>query len=405
LRRDNPNVPSDLEQIPSLLNFMTANGTLSGNHFTPLISHTADDIVTSLTGVYGDRHGIPVANSYRVFDSNGHPSGSHGSFIYWTAKDSTDNLPVMVNENGKTAPAPWVSYTRAGCDFGAFSVANMEFETLPGDIGVVYGTSSPEFQSVSTALGLPNTPANQPAKQKPNTDWLGIAVHCAQGSPLCASGKPDALPDEPGPQGQPGPNQYVGFNALYGNINVAPAICQAASTHPCDASNHVKGLDGNVITDAYGQPGFPNIFNPTATQSLGYAATMLEAGIPVVYTYVALAHNRNPLPLDPVTNRPTPDFAFGPGETEYVNQLKGFETAFGQFFARLAAHGIDKTNTLFVISADENDHFVGGAPTPVGCDGVTTPCTYVYPNTTVRSVGELQSTIDSLLLTQPIRCC
>jgi hypothetical protein len=78
LRRDNPNVPSDLEQIPSLLNFMTANGTLSGNHFTPLISHTADDIVTSLTGVYGDRHGIPVANSYRVFDSNGHPSGSHG---------------------------------------------------------------------------------------------------------------------------------------------------------------------------------------------------------------------------------------------------------------------------------------------------------------------------------------
>src|SRR3984885_7778332 len=39
LRRDNPNVPSDLEQMPHLLNFLQENGTVSGNHFTPLISH------------------------------------------------------------------------------------------------------------------------------------------------------------------------------------------------------------------------------------------------------------------------------------------------------------------------------------------------------------------------------
>ena len=35
LRRDNPNVPSDLEQMPNLLNFMLNQGTVSGNHFTP----------------------------------------------------------------------------------------------------------------------------------------------------------------------------------------------------------------------------------------------------------------------------------------------------------------------------------------------------------------------------------
>ena len=143
------------------------------------------------------------------------------------------------------------------------------------------------------------------------------------------------MPDEPGPQGQPGPNQYVGFNALYGNINVAPAICQAASTHPCDAGNHVKDLDGNVITDAYGQPGFPNIFNPTATQSLGYAATMLEAGVQVVYAYIADAHD----------NRNGPG-TFGPGEAGYVAALKSYDTAFGQFFTRLSKDGIDKSNTL-----------------------------------------------------------
>src|SRR5262249_61120948 len=57
LRRDNPNVPSDLEQMPHLLNFLLDNGTVSGNHFTPLISHTAQDIVTSMTGLYGERFG------------------------------------------------------------------------------------------------------------------------------------------------------------------------------------------------------------------------------------------------------------------------------------------------------------------------------------------------------------
>jgi hypothetical protein len=47
--RDNPNVPSDLEQMPNLLNFITNNGVLMTNHHTPLKSHTADDIITSLT--------------------------------------------------------------------------------------------------------------------------------------------------------------------------------------------------------------------------------------------------------------------------------------------------------------------------------------------------------------------
>src|ERR1700749_3541777 len=51
-RRDIPNVPSDLEQMPSLLNFMTRQGTLLANHHTPLISHTSVDILTTLTGVY-----------------------------------------------------------------------------------------------------------------------------------------------------------------------------------------------------------------------------------------------------------------------------------------------------------------------------------------------------------------
>jgi len=360
LHRDDPNVPSDLEQMPSLLNFLAANGTVGGNHHMPLISHTATDILTVLSGLYGDRMGVPVANSYRVFDAAGNISGSHPSFVYWTATDPTDGLPVMLDEHRKTAPAPWVPFTRLGCDVGAYSVANMEFETLPSDAVIVFGAGSPDAIAAATS----------PSR---NADYLGIAIHCAQGSALCAAGQPDALPDEPG--------GYAGFQALFGNKYVQPKISPAGP---------VKDLDGNVIADAAGHPGFPNIFSPTATQSLGYLATMLEAGVPVVYGYIADAHD-NRHGSNPST--------FGPGEAGYVTQLQEYNTAFQKFFDRLAQNGINATNTLFIVTADEGDHFVGGIPSPAGCDGVNVPCNYVDASNK-RTVGELTANLDSLLLTQ-----
>jgi hypothetical protein len=45
--RDNANVPSDLEQMPNLLNFIRGNGTLLTNDHTVLISHTATGILSS----------------------------------------------------------------------------------------------------------------------------------------------------------------------------------------------------------------------------------------------------------------------------------------------------------------------------------------------------------------------
>ena len=362
--RDNPNVPSDLEQMPNLLNFIQNNGTISGNHHTPLISHTATDILTAQTGVYGNRMGIPVSNSYGFF----RPDGSVGftsSFLYWTAP-SGDGKPQMLNELGKTAPAPWVPFTRAGCDVGGFSVANIEFERVPDDVTTFYGAGS----AIDTAVKAQLASASPATRQQPTTDYLGVAIHCAVGSPRCNSGfaTSDPLPDEP--------NGYNGFKGLFGNINVQPVI---------SPSGPVKDLDGNVIADAFGRPGFPNGFSPSATQSLGYAATMLEAGVQVVYLYISDAHD----------NRSSSG-TFGPGEAGYVAQLKQYDTAFGKFFARLSADGITKDNTLFVVVPDENDHFVGTAtPSPAHCDGVTVPCTYA-----AGQKGEINAIINRLLITQ-----
>jgi hypothetical protein len=170
LRRDNPDVPSDLEQMPNLLNFIQSNGTISGNHHTPLISHTATDILTAQTGVYGDRMGIPVSNSYGFFKPDG-SVGFNSSFLYWTAL-AGDGKPQMINEFGKTAPAPWVPFTRAGCDAGGFSVANIEFESVPADVNTVFGATSPEGIEANNAA----------SRDKANADFLGIAIHCAQNS-------------------------------------------------------------------------------------------------------------------------------------------------------------------------------------------------------------------------------
>jgi hypothetical protein len=363
LRRDNPNVPSDLEQMPNLLNFLQNNGTVSGNHHTPLISHTAHDIVTALTGVYGDRSGIPVANSYGFFKPDGSVSFT-SSFLYWTALGG-DGKPEMIDEQGKTAPAPWVAYTRAGCDVGAFSVANIEFEKVPDDVTTFYGAGSAQDVAVRAELAS----SSAATRQQPTTDFLGIAIHCAVGSRLCNNSfaATDPLPDEP--------NGYNGFKGLFGNINVQPAI---------SPKGPVKDLDGNVIADAFGRPGFPNGFSPTATQSLGYAATMLEAGVQVVYLYIEDAHDNH-----------AGSGTFGPGEAGYVAQLKQYDTAFGKFFARLAADGITKDNTLFIVVPDENDHFVGGAPTPANCDGVNVACSYA-----AGQKGEIDALINRLLLTQ-----
>src|SRR5438034_7487148 len=121
-RRDNPNVPSDLEQMPNLLNFIRGNGTLLTDDHTVLISHTATGILSTLTGVYPDRMGQPVSNSFRYFRPDG-TTRTGVSFAYWTAPlfdpggppfpppAQTDLTPEMINEHGVVSPAPWVPYT------------------------------------------------------------------------------------------------------------------------------------------------------------------------------------------------------------------------------------------------------------------------------------------------------
>jgi hypothetical protein len=360
--RDNTNVPSDLEQMPHLLNFIENNGVMLTNHHTPLISHTANDILTSLTGVYPDQHGVPVANSFRYFNPSG-TSNLGVSFAYWTSPlfDPTTSTPTdttfnMLTASGLNAPAPWVPYTRAGCNFGAVATANTILENTRIDIPTVFGASSPEANEVATNPG------------QAFADFVGIGIHCAAGAALCSTGnngRPDLLPQEP--QG------YSGFNGLFGHKYVVQQI---------SPNGPLTDLNGNVIQDASGNVGFPGFDGMAAAVSLGYVAAMQENGVPVTYAYISDAHDKHP-----------GGGAYGPGQAGYVAALQAYDAAFATFFERLATDGINQSNSLFVFTSDEGDHFAGGAPSPAGCDGVTIPCTY-------SQIGELNANLAGLLATE-----
>ena len=389
LMRDKANVPSDLEQMPHLLSFLQDNGTLLGNDHTILISHTGGGILSSLTGVYPDRHGQTVSNSYVRTSSTGAFSFP-STFGYWTDPVAAANTPTvqnMVTPDGKTAPAPWVPFTRAGCDVGEVATANTVLENAraiftsgpntgqadpTGDITKVFGEGSPQFtEAKASQLAAPNTAARNLAQ----TDFVGFAIHCAKSSATCASGQADALPDEP--------HGYTGFKGLFGAQAINPVLTGQPAGIP------LTGLDGAPIVDPFGQAGFPGFDGMSAAVSLAYTAALQEHGVPITYAYISDAHDNHGTAGNAHT-------AYGPGSAGYVAQLKAYDDAFAAFFARLTTDGINKNNTLFVFTVDEGDHFVGGSPTPASCDGVTVPCDW----TTNNQVGEINANIDTLVSQQ-----
>lgn len=421
--RDNPNVPSDLEQMPHLLDFLKQYGTVFSNSHTPLIAHTADDSLTIYTGLYGDRHGQAVSNSYKTYNPDG-TTDPAGSFAYWTSPvydtastptTGHDTSPSMAyspkvptsttHTTDRQTPAPWVPFTRAGCSVGDFSTANMVLENTKLDLSSVFGPSSPEVAQLN---------ADPDSFKDPEVaDYIGIALHCAKHDSLCAdatgvkfgqttathTAAPDALPTEPG--------GYHGYQALFGARYLGPQLGQGTPnlTHNgypvTDASGNLTDIDGQPLLEPFsGRPGFPG-FSPTASQTLGYLADMQESGVPVTYGYISDLHERKAGTSGCTTATATgTGKPIGPGDSCYVGNAARYDAAFAKFFDRLTKDGITPANTEFVISAEENDQFAGAnvgratEPTPAGCDGVTVACNYA-----TGQIGELAANIKGLLST------
>jgi hypothetical protein len=431
--RDNPNVPSDLEMMPSLLHFLTGNGTLASNNHTPLIAHTADDLLTTFTGLYGDRAGMPVSNSYRTYNTDG-TTDPAGSFAYWTdpifdtavtPNAGHDTNPSLVYSAtppattspapapNTTTPAPWVPFTRSGCDVGDVATVNQELENTAVDIPKVFGASSPEEQQL--------TADTDSFKDAETADYVGVAVHCAKGNTFCSTAQgvkfgqtapsatavPDALPDEPG--------GYTGYQGVFGHRYVAPQLGAGTPSvarngyQVTNTAGNLVDLNGNQINGAFTtQPGFPGFGPINASQTLAYVADMQESGVPVTNGYIADIHGNEHIPG--VTACSGAPAALGSGSPCYVAQAQYYNQAFATFFARLAADGITPKNSLFLVTVDEGDHQAGAnvgraiQPTPANCDGATVSGTTVTPDVACTypagSFGEIAGNLTGLLATQ-----
>jgi len=423
--RDNPNVLSDIEQIPSLYNFITQNGTLLSNNHTPMIAHTANDLTTNFTGLYGDRQGMGVANDYYAFTPSGGVTPERSVFAYWTGLGA-DSYPQMdysatvppTDPTNATAPAPWVPFTRAGCNVGAVSSVDMELENLNPDIANVFGANSPEEQQLQND--------HSKYQDQETDDYVGLAVHCAKGDAFCADAQavkygqttpsntavPDVLPNEPG--------GYSGYQAVFGHKYLQPILAGAANSgHDrvfangdsfpvTDAAGNLTDLNGTEIDGEYSDapgPGFPGFGPITAAQTLAYTADMQESGVPVTYAYISDVHavaSADAGPCSPAsTYRGKPDvgYADGPGDNCYYQTTASYNQAFATFLKRLADDGITPQNTEFVFGADEGDHFsganVGRAETP-SCTGTPLTTSYICSYATGQ-VGEVEASVHGLL--------
>jgi hypothetical protein len=263
--RDNPDVLSDIEQMPALEHFIEDNGTLLSNNHTPLIAHTADDTITNYSGLYGDRSGVANANDYYDFTDNGASTSSEqSSFTYWTAP-GVDSYPAMdysasvpaSDPTDATPPAPWVPFTRAGCDVGAVATSNMELENLTPDIDTVFGAGSPEAQQLSSD--------KSEYQDQETNDYIGLAVHCASGDPLCGNAKAakygqttatydavaDDLPSEPGGYGGTSPSGSspgFGYLALFGHKELQNVLDGAANASSSQAqADHCKLIGASAF--------------------------------------------------------------------------------------------------------------------------------------------------------------
>ena len=410
------------------------NGTFLSNNHTPLIAHTADNILTTLTGLYGDRHGMPISNSYQAYNADG-PNGSFnttdpaGSFAYWTdpvfdtktppsaGHDTNPNMvyspvppataahPVAPNT---VTPAPWAPYTRAGCDVGEVATANQELENTGVDIPKVFGAGSPEDQQLNADTDS--------FKDAETADYVGIGVHCAQGNAFCADAKAvkfgqtsasptavaDLLPDEPG--------GYNGFQALFGHRYVAPQLgAGTPNLIQPRRPGHQRGREPGRRERQPDQRRVPH--QPPGLPRVRPDQRVAEPGLHGRHAGVRRPggerlHRRHPRQRGhprPVVRVQAVRAVLrsASGTACYIAQAQYYNQAFGTFFQRLAADGITPANTLFELSSDEGDHVAGAnvgraiQPTPANCDGVTTPCTYP-----AGTFGELAGNVTGLLATQ-----
>ena len=295
--RDNPNVPClTSRRCRPAEQFIEKNGTLLSNNHTPLIAHTADDSVTTYTGLYGDRAGMPMLERLpdlqrgrydrsgrvvRVLDRPDVRRGEHSA--PWSRHQPLHGLfarprPPHRHARSLRTRRPrrrgCLSLVRAATSVASPS-ANMELENPSVDIPKVFGPNAPR-PAASRRPGPVQRPGNgrlhrsrDPLRKRCIVCASAKAVKYGEATPT-PSAVPDLLPDEPG--------GYDGYQVLFGSKYIAPGPRRRDAddlTHNgyevTNAAGNLVDENGNQIDGAYlnDYPGFPGFGSINASQTPG----------------------------------------------------------------------------------------------------------------------------------------
>ena len=189
----------------------------------------------------------------------------------------------MITDSGKTTPAPWVPFTRAGCDVGGVGTANLELENNTIDARRrhrnVFGARSPQ--------------ASEPATRSRH-DRFRWDRH-----PLRPERRRAGAPATPMPR-RPAPGRA-------GRLH-------AASRRSSGRSTSTRRSLAATLRDRHertADPGFraqlrlPRLRRHAREELLGYVAQLQENGVPVTYAYISDAHDNHTLARPRARARPT----------------------------------------------------------------------------------------------------
>ena len=215
---------------------------------------------------------------------------------------------------------------------------------------------SPQFAEAQASAAAA---AGTAARNQAQTDFVGFAVHCAQGSARCAAGQDDLLPGRArrlhrlqGPVRRAGDRSAADRPAGERAADRAARQPDRRSVRPArlpGLRRHVgRGLARLRRVDAgAGRPGHLRVH-------------LRRARLPRRRRQRAHAPTARARPATCSSSRRT--------TTRSRRSSRGWR--------RTASTRATRCSSFTV---DEGDHFVGGTPTPVDCDGVNVPCDWTEP--------------------------
>ena len=302
-----------------------------------LISHTATGILTSLTGVYPDRMGQPVSNSFRLLHADGHEP----------------------HRRRRSPTGPRRSSTRPGSPRPDDHARDdqRERQDRPGPVGAVHPCRLRRRRGRDREHVLENTgdrhPDRSSAPARPRqrgrgrrrTRDAGVRRLRRHRRPLRARRRRCARPPTTaGPTCCPTSRAATpASTALFGAKYVDPVI-KPSGPHDRPERQRHPGRERPRRLPRLRRHGGDGV------AVLGRADA---GGRHPRHVRLHLGRARRPRHAGNI------HFAYGPGEAGYVQQLQDYDMAFAEVLRPPRGRRHQQGNTLFVFTVDEGDHFVG----------------------------------------------